>query len=42
MENLGVAVLGVGVLGIAELGTTLLHPQMRSLTTQHSYTRLLP
>ena len=42
MEYLGVAVLGVGVLGAAVLGTAVLHPQTRSLSTQHSFTLLLP
>ena len=52
MKYLGVAVLGVGVLGVAELGTavlgaavlgaSVLHPQTRSLSTQHSFTRLRP
>jgi hypothetical protein len=39
---LGVAVLGTAVLGVAVLGTAVLHPQTRSLSTQHSFTRLLP
>jgi hypothetical protein len=42
MKYLGVAVLGVGVLGVAVLGTVVLHPQMGSLSTQHSLTRLFP
>ncbi len=33
MGYLGVPVLGVGMLGFAMLGTTVLHPQMRPLST---------
>ena len=39
---LGTAVLGTAVLGVAVLGTAVLHPQTTSLSTQHSFTRLLP
>ena len=39
---LGVAVLGTAVLGAAVLGTAVLHPQTRSLSTQHSFTLSTP
>jgi hypothetical protein len=42
MEHLGVAVLGVGELAVAVLGIAVLHPRTRSLSTQHSFTHLLP
>ena len=42
MRYLGVPVLGTAVLGVAVLGTAVLHPQTTSLSTQHSFTRLLP
>jgi hypothetical protein len=39
---LGTGVLGTGVLGVAVLGTAVLHPQTRSLSSQHSLTPLFP
>ena len=39
---LGVTVLGTTVLGAGVLGTAVLHPQTRSLSTKHWFTRLIP
>ncbi len=34
--------VGLSVVGVAVLGTAVLQPQTRSLSTQHSFTRLFP